>query len=938
MTKHLILIIISIFTCIAGHAQTQRAQEMFSKATATGADIDKIIAKECADADSTSCNDLAVMFFRADDLNHAAQSWEFALKKVKKFGKAYEQILSFLTAIYNETGDSEGIARTMALCEEHNRHELTLPCSEPGCMIDRAEYYMSTGNNAKAKECYLKAFDMDMTETQKIRAYRSYSIFLFNTREFVSAADYAMMAAKMELKENGESEDYIQWIYKAAVYDFLGKKYEAAIETYRKAIDYYGSHPSEKSDPAVAECRNGIGNALSAMKRHAEAKHEYRLSLDYYEQKAPDSKEHAAALSRLATAEKFNGNYDESIEHYRKSIDMYRALGMYQEANDTQNSLSFCYTYAGRKQDNDEEIEKAAKKQQDAKLDGIIKDELETLELTKTYLGQLQYAQSLGLIAGCHMMKGEYDRSIECYQRFMTEVRQALRDEFRMLNEQERMTLWDKLKINIDDILDMVAAVPLENESLMPGLAAVAYDAMLLSKGILLNSSIAFEKVIADSDDENLKKLYAETKNNTEEINRLRASASTDADLEKILALQQQNRQLQLALYSDCAEISDFTDYMGYDWKDVRKRLSKNDLAIEFTAVNSGFPGDSHSMAAIVLGRDMKTPAIVPICDNNTIDAISKNRDKYVDSSVGEQVWGPLADYIKDKKRVYFSADGKFNTIGIEYMLYDGKPLCDQKEVYRLSTTKELCYSRRRPETKSAVLFGDINYNEPGAALSQDTQMATDAMRGSAGNAPGEFHFSNLDNTKREITEISDILSAGKVGNILTLKDSEATDSAFMALNDTKVNIMHIATHGDYRSTTSKDTDDAMKNSILAFAGANLNDGTGIITASDIAGMNLRQCGLAVLSACETGLGKISSDGVFGLQRGFKNAGVRTLLMSLKEVSDDATAEMMVQFYKALMCGDAPAMALNKAQRYLRTHGFDDPKYWATFIILDGQQ
>lgn len=191
---------------------------------------------------------------------------------------------------------------------------------------------------------------------------------------------------------------------------------------------------------------------------------------------------------------------------------MYHALGMYQEANDTQNSLSFCYTYAGRKQDNDEEIEKAAKKQQDAKLDGIIKDELETLELTKTYLGQLQYAQSLGLIAGCHMMKGEYDRSIECYQRFMTEVRQALRDEFRMLNEQERMTLWDKLKINIDDILDMVAAVPLENESLMPELAAVAYDAMLLSKGILLNSSIAFEKVIADSNNENLKKLYAETK------------------------------------------------------------------------------------------------------------------------------------------------------------------------------------------------------------------------------------------------------------------------------------------------------------------------------------------------------------------------------------------------------------------------------------------
>ena len=99
--------------------------------------------------------------------------------------------------------------------------------------------------------------------------------------------------------------------------------------------------------------------------------------------------------------------------------------------------------------------------------------------------------------------------------------------------------------------------------------------------------------------------------------------------------------------------------------------------------------------------------------------------------------------------------------------------------------------------------------------------------------------------------------------------------------------------------------------------------------------MNLRQCDLAVLSACETGLGKLGGDGVFGLQRGFKNAGVHTLLMSLKNVYDDSTADLMIAFYKYLMNGFSKREALVKAQQDIKSKGYIDPKYWATFIILD---
>ncbi len=158
--------------------------------------------------------------------------------------------------------------------------------------------------------------------------------------------------------------------------------------------------------------------------------------------------------------------------------------------------------------------------------------------------------------------------------------------------------------------------------------------------------------------------------------------------------------------------------------------------------------------------------------------------------------------------------------------------------------------------------------------------------------------------------------------------------NSFLQLSDTKTNILHLATHGAYRSHKGITDVESMNNSILAFAGANTEEDSEV-SASEIAQMNLRTCDLVVLSACESGLGKLGQDGVYGLQRGFKNAGVNTLLMSLRTVNDAATAELMVQFYRNLMSGMSKRKALVEAQKDLRAKGYTDAKYWASFILLD---
>ncbi len=124
----------------------------------------------------------------------------------------------------------------------------------------------------------------------------------------------------------------------------------------------------------------------------------------------------------------------------------------------------------------------------------------------------------------------------------------------------------------------------------------------------------------------------------------------------------------------------------------------------------------------------------------------------------------------------------------------------------------------------------------------------------------------------------------------------------------------------------------------LAWRGEKIPDGVedGILTADEISRLDLSDTELVVLSACETARGHIDPiEGVWGLQRAFKQAGVKTILMTLWKVSDNVTAMFMEQFYKHLMKGKTVRQSVKMAQDYLISNGASDPFYWAPFVVLD---
>ena len=143
--------------------------------------------------------------------------------------------------------------------------------------------------------------------------------------------------------------------------------------------------------------------------------------------------------------------------------------------------------------------------------------------------------------------------------------------------------------------------------------------------------------------------------------------------------------------------------------------------------------------------------------------------------------------------------------------------------------------------------------------------------------------------------------------------------------------------------------DRSLSQSGLLFAGANsaldpekrkdIPEGVddGILTAKEISRLDFKGLDLVVLSACQTGLGEVTGEGVFGLQRGFKKAGAQTIVMSLWKVDDNATKDLMIEFYKNLVAGKSKREAFIAAQNVVRQK-YKDPQKWAAFVMVDGME
>lgn len=405
---------------------------------------------------------------------------------------------------------------------------------------------------------------------------------------------------------------------------------------------------------------------------------------------------------------------------------------------------------------------------------------------------------------------------------------------------------------------------------------------------------------------------------------------------------------------------------LSITWRDIQKKLSNLDIAIEFISTTEEKEG-YNTYHALIIDKDCNSPKMITLISETELEKKKETDSRHVQDIVGELLWKPIIDGYSEVKNIYFSPDGILHILPIEYYKVDSiRTMFDSFNMFRLSSTKELVGRFNKQEHNIAALYGGLDYSPfTNESTNKYSTRHYDIMRGISERGG----FEPLFNTYEEVQEINNQLIRKNISTTV-YSAIDGTETSFKNLSSKAVNIIHLATHGMYVAPSlikdkkqndnfqflellpnEKDPvkeDIELTHSFLVMSGGNsyiqrhstsVEGDDGILTAKEISQIDLHGLDLVVLSACESAQGDVRNSGVYGLQRGFKKAGANTILMSLDKVDDEATRILMVEFYKNLMSGKTKQQSLKNAQQFLRSveNGkYDNPKYWSSFIMLDG--
>ena len=538
-------------------------------------------------------------------------------------------------------------------------------------------------------------------------------------------------------------------------------------------------------------------------------------------------------------------------------------------------------------------------------------------------------------------------------------IKDNITDNMFTLTETERESYWNYFG-NVLQAIIAVTSVADKGEELL-------YDAILLNKGLLLNTSRGISEIIEKTNDKNLKNKFDNLSDQKRKLMTMNDKSSAEySTLVKEIEKDERDILRQLNDY-DVNPVSAFS----LSWKYIRRRLKDHELAVEFASF-----ADSRDslLTAVIIRKDFEKPVVIRYDAPKLLNLIKTQRERlYTDPYFSDLLWTPVKKFMNEGDVVYFSPDGILNDMAIEYFPVDesGVPMADKYKMFRLSSTSRIgnIVEEMSDIVKDAVVFGGLDF-------SGDIDMIEaefDIDRSDVSQRGVRFiHSDKLDNvfwrdlpaTYDEALSIESVLKSNGISTRLYAREKGSEDN-FKHLSGNAPGILHIATHGFFLPEKEQSAmtlnvpggenfffeDESLNRSGLVFAGVNNSKQMpeyfedGILSGTELSKLNLSGTELTVLSACQTGRGDIIVEGISGLPRALKKAGVKSILMSLWDVNDEATETLMTAFYRNLFNGMTKHEALREAQHEVKAKSFidpdgkmvsgSDPLYWASFILLD---
>ena len=793
-----------------------------------------------------------------------------------------------------------------------------------------------------------KKYQEDHFETTELHNYISTIVSLsdaLSQKGRLTDADMVLDNAITILQNKNVKSNFIRHIYasKGFLY-YLLSDFKSSLWWYNKAIELF--HEANDRSISYAKLLGNISSLCSRVGMYKDADEKIDEALEFcksfYSNDINSISEYYTLLNNKATNYLKMGNYDKGIEVYNTIISNATSYN-----NQRVKALAMCnmaeiYILKNDFQKGRMLLEEALSLDADEYVKEMIDFNNIFCLLLERDPNVVDKLKSFNL--------NNIDKVVQIFSNF---------------SESEREVFWNQISSNIVLLNNWALSIFDTND-----LSQSAYNIALFSKNMLINSGRLLENAVKQ-DNGKIKDEYLVMQQLKEKLSN--KGLSIDSINSHIRMISQLEKQI-------ISGIPNFEDKLKQQFKsynDVRSSLLDNDVAIEFIYLPdiTSFDKVSLSYGALILKKNDDSPKFVRLCSEEElkgilcIDDSKKKIDPNAiysleDRTLYQMLWANIEPMISEGLNVFYSPVGLINRINLSAISDGMKQLGDRYNLFEVSTTAVVNESDLNTIGKGAnvAIYGDVDYNEDIEKMNEVAQAYKSYSPGLlATRSINRGTWEMLPGTKSEIDSISSIVSFNGLSSQVYNREN-ANEESFKSLNGKPIDIIHIATHGFYfpdRKTNQSfffnnlgsytNRDYSMLYSGLLFAGANnawsgkeiskeVEDG--ILTAEEISHIDLSKTNLVVLLACETGLGDVDKvNGVMGLQRGFKRSGVKSVLMSLWKVDDEATKILMVEFYRNLMNGKTKLQSLKDAQKYLRqieNGKYDKPEHWASFILLDG--
>ncbi|MBO0719360.1 MAG: tetratricopeptide repeat protein [Blastocatellia bacterium] len=751
----------------------------------------------------------------------------------------------------------------------------------------------------------------------------------------------------------------------AMVYYKQGK-YAEAEPLFKRDLDI-SEKALGKDHPDTAICLNNMAGLYERQGKYEEAERFYRRALDIDEKAlGKDHPETATGLDNLALNYEKQGKYAEAESLFKRALDIdENALGKDHLFTATSlNNLAGFYENQGKYAEAEPLSQRA-------------------LAIWEKKLGKDHplTALSLNNLATLYTAKGDLGQAVKFQARAVAASELNLARNLVIGSEREKLAYLAALP----ELTDQTISLHLRSAPADPVARNLAATMILQRKGRVLDATSQNLNALRsrfNAEDQALLDRLIETRS---QIARLVLRGQQQMTVERYRS---RIKELEDQAEKDETEISQRSSefrvqYLPVTLEDVRAAIPPPDSAlIEFAAyrpfnarATKGEKAYGPPRYVAYILRRVGEIEWKELGDAKRIDqeiAVLRKalRDparldfKRLARGVDAQVFRPLRPLLGGVRRLLISPDGALNLIPFEALVDEqGRYAVERYSISYLTSGRDLLRMQVARESKDGPLLvaaPDFGRRSQVVALrsgkqekdAEELEVKEEATR----SALEDIYFKPLPGAAAEGEALRALLP-----NATLLTRRHATKAALNQVRGPR--LLHIATHGffledqqlnatdrrgyqllrdsparflDQVEEREERIENPLLRSGLVLAGANEHreEDNGILTALEVTGLNLWGTKLVVLSACDTGVGEVKNgDGVYGLRRALVLAGAETQLMSLWAVSDKATRELMVSYYRRLLKGEGRGEALRQVKlEMLKRADRRHPFYWASFI------